>query len=191
MTRLAFLLIVALIVAACGGSPTPTATPTPAPTETPIPDTAGGEPIPTRGFEALQVTIPVAQPGTPISPSLAGTVQPANAAPFRFDRLFFAQTGGIAAMELTIEVFADGRVIRNGVESRTSAETVANLTALLEAFDVFRVAGQFMGLSASADAYTYAITIDAGGSSRTIMSQDGYTPPELFAIYDAVRALGQ
>lgn len=186
------LLILVLILAACGGSPTPTATVS-VPTATaglPTQPSAAGETLPTSQFNELQVTVAVALPGTPI-PASGATIEPVSNQPFQFDRVLFTQTGGLSALNLQIEVFGDGRVVRDGAQTQTSSEVVANIASLIDTFDFFRVSGQFIGAGASADTYTYSLTVDSGGSSRTIISQDGFTPPALFAIYDAVRALGQ
>lgn len=192
MRTATILLILVLILAACGGSPTPTPTLS-VPTATPGLPTqpaGAGEMLPTSQFNELQVTVAVAQPGTPI-PAAGSTIEPVSSQPFQFDRVLFTQTGGLAALNLQIEVFSDGRVVRDGAQSQTSSDVVANIASLIDTFDFFRVSGQFMGTGAAADAYTYSLTVESGGSSRTIMSQDGFTPPALFAIYDALRALGQ
>ncbi len=190
--RTAILLIVVLILAACGGSPTPT--PTSAPTATtvglPTQPSAAGDILPTSQFNDLQVTLAVAQPGTPIAAS-GSTIEPVNNQPFQFNRVLFTQTGGLAAVNLQIELFSDGRLVRDGAQTQTTPEVVASIASLIDTFDFFRVSGQFIGTGASADTFTYSLTVETAGSSRTIMSQDGYTPPALFAIYDAMRALGQ
>lgn len=190
----AILLIMVLLLAACGGSPAPTATP-PAPTAThttvPLPTQPiqAGDVLPTSAFESAQVTIVAAQPGTVI-PASDATIQPVNSQPFRFDSVVFTQTGGVTGTNLEIIVYGDGRFTRNGVEGRTSAETIANIAALITAFDFFRVEGQFMSPRASADTFTYTLTVNYAGQSRSIRSQDGATPDGLFVIYDVVRALG-
>jgi len=194
--RAAILLILVFILAACNGNATPTATvvvPTPTATIVPLPMQPGstaGQPLPTSPFSQLDVTLQVALPGT-IIPASDSTIQPVDSQPFQFDRILFTQTGGITGVNSRIEVFGDGRVLRDGVESRVTGETISSLAAMIDAFDFFRVGGQFMGQAAGADTFTYTITVSVAGSSRMIQSQDGYTPQSLFAIYDSIRALGQ
>ncbi|MBE2267329.1 MAG: hypothetical protein IAE80_03795 [Anaerolinea sp.] len=189
MKRLMIVMLV-MLLAACGGQPEPTATPVP---PTPIPATdasAGGGIQATSALSEIQQTVAFAEPGTLI-PAGVGTMQAPDAPPFAFDRVLFTQTGGLAGVNIQIDVYADGRVIRNGTESRASEDAITNLNRLLEAINIFNLSGQFMSPGAAADAFTYSLTVVKGGSNRTIMSQDGYTPQELFEIYDAIRAFGQ
>ncbi len=187
---MAMMLILVALLAACGGQPEPTATLVPASPVPPTDASAGEDAAATGGAAEIQQTVAFAQPGTLI-PAGIGTIVPPDAPPFSFDRVIFTQTGGLAGVNVQIDVYADGRVIREGVESEVNAEAITNLARMLETINIFNLSGQFMSPGAAADAFTYSLTVVKGGSNRTITSQDGYTPQALFDIYDAIRALGQ
>lgn len=182
----AILFAAILFLAACG-SATPTATvvpPTAAPpTDAPV---ATGENV----LGELAATYPVADPGTLVVPSNLETLRAPTAAPIVIDQLGFTQSGGIAGATLTIVLNGDGTLIRDGKTSSVSRDAVQHVADLLDSAHFFDMNGVFTGTNASADTYRYTLIVVSAGRRRTITSQDGLTPPELYQVYDAIRALG-
>lgn len=126
---------------------------------------------------------------------LPGTVQaPATEEVFvmegHFDSIIFEQSGGPNNMNLVIEVYGDGRVVRDGVASTISEGQITELDSMLTAMNFFGLQGQFTVPGADADIYRYRITVEQQGGSRTINTQDGYTPQELLQLYAVLSAFG-
>jgi hypothetical protein len=177
-----------LVLAGCGGAaPAPTETPAP-PTITPTvqPVEVGNNQLATLAATA-GVSVPI--PGTMVLPT-----QPpdATAAPsIVIIDLSFTRSGGLAgAAPLNIYLKGDGTLTRNSepVASAT-AEQIANIAALLDGIHFYDLEGIFTAPGGSADTYKYTLTVNTENGSRTIVSQDGMTPTELFEVYNAILAL--
>lgn len=107
-----------------------------------------------------------------------------------FDLVRLDQTGGITGASLTVEVYNDGRVVRDGVESRITPEEVQAIDAIINEIGFFGISGQFRVPGNQADIYYYKIYVERAGSGRMIDAQDGYTPDPLLRLINAVGALG-
>jgi hypothetical protein len=129
----------------------------------------------------------VIMPGTLVAPA---TEDPGASQPFT--SVFFIQTGGISNSELTIEVYGDGRVVRNGQSLTVPPEKIQEINAAIQAIGFFGLQGSFTAAGGgSPDTYRYSLSVErADGSSRTINAQDGYTPPELLNIFVLLSDLG-
>ncbi|MFN8560205.1 MAG: protealysin inhibitor emfourin [Anaerolineae bacterium] len=172
-----------LILAACSRPPEPTATSVP-PTTVPTTDI-----IVNNDLSTLAATVGACARRSSCPILRRRRTRPPEA-PITLDSLYFTQTGGIAAISLTIQLRGDGTLIRDGETSTVSADEVAQVTALLDAVHFFSLQGIFSGPGSAADAYRYSLTVNGANGSRTITSDDGMTPPELYQVYDAVRNLG-
>jgi hypothetical protein len=158
-----------------------------------------GTPEPTQG-EAPTVearpTDPVAAvigqlppPGTAIIPVTEEASVDVSQIPFT--QIVYEEAGGIAATELYLEINADGRVVRDGVESHISDAEVANLTQALLDAHFFGIEGIFTAVTAGSDVYSYHLTVTLeNGSEKRIDAQDGYTPPELQQLFSTLRQVG-
>ena len=172
-----------LLLASCNSAPEATATPT----ET-AEATVGVNPLDELSDFAGDVVIPV--PGTL---SVSDTSQTPNAptpGPLAFNQVTLEQTGGPANVRLVIRLLSDGTLTYDGKVSTVGADQIQHIAVLLGQVDFFNINGRFATSSGAADIYHYALTVDSPIGSRTIFSQDGLTPPQLFEIYDAIRALG-
>jgi hypothetical protein len=184
--RLLVVILCALAVAlvGCTGASTPTATPIPPTAPSDLTVTQAQNPL-----ANLVGTVDVPVPGTLAAVNQNETPNAPTRTPISIDTLTFAQSGGIAGVTLMIELHGDGTLIRDGQTSQVSAENVQAIAALLDQIDFFNLEGIFTGAGAATDAYRYTLTVDAPNGSRTIISQDGLTPPELYDVYNAIRAL--
>ncbi len=191
---LIFLVLLMLPLAACNSAAEPTSAP--AVTESVV-DTVEptAETVDPQAEATAEVTAdPLEQAGVVLPP--AGTlVAPATEDPNPnsgqpFDVITFEQSGGPNNINLVIQVFSDGRVVRDGNTSTISAEQVAMLDTMLKQLNFFGLQGQFAVPGASSDVYSYRITVDQDGGSRTINAQDGYTPTELLELFSALADLG-
>lgn len=177
-------ILCAIILAACSGAPQPTATPVPPTAEPSNPGISDSE------LAALAATLSAPAASTLVIPDEQETPNAPTAVPIVIDSLFFAQAGGIAGISLTIELHGDGTLIRDGETSTVSAEDVQQIAAQLDQIHFYDLQGIFTGPGSAADAYRYSLSVSSDTGSRTITSEDGMTPPELYAIYDAIRSLG-
>lgn len=107
-----------------------------------------------------------------------------------FDYLVFIQEGGPTDLYLQIEVYSDGRVIRDGAETRASAPDIAAIAGMLDAMDFFGMQNTFLsGTGLQEGDYRYRLAVVQGTRERAISAQDGYMPPELIEVLSAIRAL--
>lgn len=179
---------VALVLAACSGAPAPTATPVPPTATQAAPEV--GEIVPESALSTLAATVGAPPPGT-LAIAQQETPNAPTPMPIRIDSLYFTQTGGIAGTTLTIELRSDGTLIRDGATSTVTPEQIQQIATLLDGIQFFSIQGIFAGPSGAADTYRYSLTVDAPNGSKSITSEDGMTPPELYQVYDAIRALNQ
>jgi hypothetical protein len=107
-----------------------------------------------------------------------------------FDLVQFDRLGGAAGKELVIELLADGTVTRDGVKSTIPADQVKEISDVLDQMGFFGMQGVFQGVGTSSEVYTYYITVERAGSSRTITAQDGYIPPQLANLVQLLSNLG-
>lgn len=211
----ALLLTMVLLLAACGGQQTvlptsavidlptsdPAATSEPtvegqaAATVTPIglqastatPDPGLGAAGATVEFQRFIETDepPLPQPGSFSTPS---TPDPNEG--LIFDVILFERTGGPEGEPLTIEVRSDGTVTRDGVASTITPEQVALIDGVLDQVRFFGLQGYFTAPGTSSELYTYRVTVDRAGSSRSIDMQDGLYPQELGQLIALLSSLG-
>lgn len=179
-------MLCALILAACSGTPQPTATPIP-PTEAPtsVPISSGDTVLAT-----MAATVGAPSAGTLVMSNEQTTPNAPTPAPIVIDELYYAQAGGIAGITQTIQLNGDGTLIRDGETSSVSADEIERIAALLDQIHFFELTGTFTGPGSPADAYRYSLTVSSPNGSRTVNSVDGMTPPELYQVYDAIRSLG-
>lgn len=191
--NLSFLVILALMLAACGGNAT-----TPAPTAdtslsqqnpTAAPTTANSTtaPVATRDYATNQADAALLPP--------AGTLvisnNPNPDAGMVFDDLTFTRTGGLSGETISITLTGAGVLTRNGVTSQVSSDQITQLVKAIDDMDFFGLDGVFTAPGTSPDAYHYSLTIERNGSARMINAEDGFIPPELAKMFGLVTALGQ
>jgi hypothetical protein len=130
-------------------------------------------------------------PGTVVVPATEEVINPLDAAS-PFFSIYYRETGGPSNSQLEIEIFGDGRVIRNGTASSISAETVTELNQLIRDVKFFSIQGQFTQPGgASSDAYSYLVRVELEtGSASRIEAHDRLTPPELLRLFSRLRTIG-
>lgn len=191
MRRLIPLILTGLLLAACGTTP-PAATLGPSagtPQAAATVVTTGltpGAPPATEGPRQYTTD----QPPLPAPGTIVAATEDPNAG-LVFDSLTMERTGGIAGELLTVQVLSNGSVFRNGAASAISADQVTQIDGLLDQMNFFQMQGVFTAPGAGADLFTYAITVERAGASRTVTAQDGLIPPELQALITALVQLGQ
>ncbi|MCK6580419.1 MAG: hypothetical protein L6Q98_20180 [Anaerolineae bacterium] len=184
------LISLVLLLAACAGEPTPTATPespTAEPTQTPILQGQATPLLPT----GIAETLVQALPGTLVNASTVETPGATPRAAYTLRLVSYYQQGGITGTPLSIVLYGDGRLIRDGVESRVGAEAIEPIAAMLTAMDFLTIEGIFTSAGRAADLFQYTVTVETQYGSKTLSTQDGMTPDPLLALYAALRALGQ
>jgi hypothetical protein len=175
--RLAACVLLILLLAACGAAPTPTATATSS-----APDLSSTDEV-----SVISMTIEVPIPGT-LVPGLSNMPRGGRPA-IEFDTVYFSRSGGIAGQSLSVELRADGTLIRDEETTSVPEATLTEVNERLNRIDFYGLQGIFTGF-ASSDAYSYNLTVESGIGSRTISAQDGYTPPELLELFDFFSQLG-
>ncbi len=133
----------------------------------------------------------VARPTVPVSTVLSPTSPPASTVPTENAVLItLHKTGGIAGIDETMTVYADGRVTlrdRAGqLQERkmTDAELVV-LRTLLSNPELIQAKSDYQ--ATGADLFTYVVTL--GGTQRTITTMDTADQPEI--VSQLLEALGR
>lgn len=190
---LPLLLLIMLFLAACGGgAPNPTATPEPptaaptsaAPTQQPLDVFA----LPTGLDEPLEIQVA----GTMSVAELQeedGTI--VTREPYVINVVSYYQQGGITGGTQSIVLYGDGRLIRNGAESRVTADVVAGIATILQEIQFLDIQGVFDLGAEGADRFRYTVTLETPQGSRTLTTVDGMTPTPLLQLYEALKAVGQ
>lgn len=207
---LILIFLCAALLAACGGGEAPpTAAPTSeVPSNTPDPS---AEPTVVSPFGTLPPA-PTALPDRGPLPEMTGvdeqpqpggvgtlvaigTVDPEL--PSGFDRIALIRTGGPVdengqAGRETIILERDGTISRNGITGMASAQTVAEIGAMIDAINIFAIQANFVGAVPleGPSPYLYQMQVEIGPSERLLTAQDGVMPEALEAIVAAVMSEG-
>lgn len=107
-----------------------------------------------------------------------------------FDSILLQRTGGSEGVPLDIEIRNDGTVTRDGQASTVSVEVVNQIDGLLDQMDFFGMGGVFSAPGTSDQVYTYRITVNRQGSSRTVTAQEGYMPTEIIQLVSVLSQAG-
>jgi len=172
MLRPLLIVAIGLMLAACTNQ-SPTATSAPAP--------QGGTSMPPVPATLVIVTRSVAQeardsivmplPGTLV---VSETEDPRADVPFTGITLVRLHQG--IADQLVIK--GDGTFTYNNVPGILSPQQIFNLNEAIKGINFFGVEATFMSMVPQIDAFEYALTVERGEDTRTIVSQDNFTPNE-------------
>ena len=193
--KLSLIVICAAVLAACGGNNNnnaSTATPAPiaqqsVPTADPPGQTPSGA-VPTNGpreYSEGTEEVQLPAPGTIVPPA----TQDPDAGKL-FDTVSLNRMGGITGKELNVVLKSDGSLTRDGVASTVTPDQVKQISDKLDQMGIFGMQGVFQAPGTSADIYTYNLTVERNGSSKTVTAQDGYIPPQLADVLDFMTRLG-
>ena len=194
MSRNRLLLIIcAVLLAACGGTPSTPEPATPDPNAASVPTSDPNQiatpitPVATQApREYATGQPPLPEPGTLVPPA---TEDPEAGRPF--DIIEFQRTGGLEGGTLTAQILGNGSIIRNDAAGTITQEQVAQLTSIIDEIGFFGLEGTFSAPGTSADVFTYTITIERAGPNRTIVAQDGYIPDALMRLINALVEVSQ
>lgn len=154
-------------------------------------------PIPTSTIAATTTPnpdIPEAEATVDLTAALAGTAviteDPLGGQPF--DSLLFYQTGGASNETLTIELFSDGRLVRNGSESRVDSGVIEGVNVALNTVGFYTLQDIYSPPVGRTDAFRYTLLVRRGELEYQISANDGglTANPDLAALFVTVRNLG-
>jgi hypothetical protein len=190
MRKLFFILTVLLMLAsACtpDSQTLPTLVATPGDQATPDPNqSTGGEPTATSIIEQAVDVLP--PPGTAVVPTQEALV---GGNPVRFANILYEESGGPGDSHLLIEVYNDGRVIRDGVQTAVDTAAIETLNQMLVESDFFNIQGQFSVPGASSEVYEYVMRVELEtGEARRLATQDNLTPIEIKRLFAHIRDFG-
>jgi len=184
------LLIMALILVACGNdaTPEPTSAVSSDPTHTPVPDDFDAEDddnsiiIVTPQDQTSSITVPL--PGTleydgEFVDEEMGAV---------FDRVVFTRSGGGDDSPVyLLKLKQDGSYILNHVtEGQVDAETVTRIDNILDEVNFFGITTPMTSSVPNLDKYKYSITVERGGTSMTLHADDGLIPQPVMPLFSAL-----
>jgi hypothetical protein len=143
-----------------------------------------------RTLDVQQAIGQLPPPGTAFVPATEEANPLDAASPFA--SIYYQESGGPSNSSLEIEIFGDGRVLRDGVESTIPADTIAELNQMIRDMKFFSIQGQFTQAGgAAADSYSYLVRVELEtGSSSRIEAHDRLTPPELLRLFSRLRTIG-
>jgi hypothetical protein len=105
-----------------------------------------------------------------------------------FDEIYFSQTGG--GTTLVVQVYPDGRVLRDGQQFSIAQDQVAVIDTLLDEINFFGMQGVFTSVGGSPNAYSYELSVSRGEASRSIIAEDGLIPPDLQRLFSLLLEAG-
>ncbi len=108
-----------------------------------------------------------------------------------FDEIQFIQSGGPFNETESVRLFQDGTLIRNDVESSVSLDIVFEVDSILDDINFFQLTGTFKPVVPTNGAFQYAIQVDRAGDSRTLLTEDNLTPPQLRRLFQRLLLVGQ
>lgn len=161
------------------------------------PTREGLPPIPTSTVAATTTpdpNIPEAEVTVDVTAALAATAV-ITEDPFAgqsFDSLLYYQTGGASNETLTIELFSDGRLVRNGTESRVDGATVNMINAALNDANFYTLNSVYSAPSVTANSFSYTLLVRRGELEYQISANDaGLTNAQtLKDLFITIRNLG-
>ncbi len=187
--RHVFLIVICTVLFAACDNKAPTATQPPVVQQNAAPTSAlatAAPSLPTNGpreYGTEEVTLPEA--GTIVPPATedpkAGNL---------FDSVALDRMGGVGAKPLDLILLKDGTLTRDGVKSNVPAEQVKEISDALDKLGIFGLQGVFQGAGTSTDMFTYYLTVEREGASRTITAQEGFIPPALASLFQTLQQLG-
>jgi hypothetical protein len=204
--QLTLILFAALLLAACQGapaaSPSPATLPTVAslptsaaqaqttattvpPTATPLPPVSSPEP---RAYDTQEAA---ASNLIPLPGTLVKSATEDVSANVMFDSVALIRTGGIAGKTLTIQIFSDGTLDRDGQKIKLTPAQMKQVNDQLTGLNFFGLQGVFTAPGTQPDVFHYNISVDRGGQARAIDAEDGFIPKEMQALIDLILQLAQ
>lgn len=114
-----------------------------------------------------------------------------NATPIPIYSITYEERGGPANTSLLVEIFGDGRVLRDGAEVAVGADVIQEAAQAIHDLGFFNIEGVFTRAGASPDIYTYMVRVELeDGAAKRIEAQDGIAPPELLRLFRQLRSIG-
>jgi hypothetical protein len=180
-----------LLLAACGQAPTSGAsqpTQPAAPTQPPAATTAHTQPaVPTQAPEATLAP----KSAAPTQPPTATTAPKAGGA--NDVVVIFHRSGGIAGVDDSLTVYADGKLQLSGrgsaaKQAEAAPAQIAELQKLLASPEFTALQSRYQAVGA--DQFVYELTIPSGGKQRMITTIDGAkNPPVLDEVLRELKKL--
>lgn len=210
--RYVLILLMLMMLTACGGGESPAtedanAQPTPFVPEgtqvgvnpvsdenVPIIETLIAEEIAAQNPQPYIPPLPtVGEGGLPVPPigTLVASQTENVQAGVPFDYIYMTQIGGVNNENITIQIYKDGRVTINDRTGVISQENIEELIRHIDALNFFGLQGTFMGPAPRPNEYVYQIFIKRGGQERLLNAQDGYMPIEFASFLGYVRAVAE
>ncbi len=147
-------------------------------------------------FDPLEPTplgaLPVPLPGTLV----ASETEDPEITP-GFNRLVLFREGGPLLNgqqpePVTIEIYNDGRILRNGIAGSISRETIDSLALALDEINFFGMQNVYMGVyDLTSGDFFYQLTVASPILERQLNLQDGYMPTEVAEIVARIITEGQ
>jgi len=204
-------LILALMLAACGGDAAPTES---GPTIAPVPPTPEDAPVDpddevmgaaldfdevvSQALNTQEVmVIPSSTPDpdggleVPLPRTLVASeteeVEPIG--PFQY--LSFEQRAQGETSGTRLVIYGDGRVTHQGREGRLEAADIQQINDAIRALNFFGLQGTFLGPPGNEETFIYRIAIETETVGRAINAQNGYMPDQFTAFLGLIRMMGE
>lgn len=164
-------IMMAVILTACGGETTNPPTPESAVT------LVAGEDGRTLDDLIEEATSPLGPDPTPtLDESLIVPPTPDPIPDGSFDRLWVARSGGRNQPDYQIEIFADGRLIVNGQEGQLPAHEIAWLQTQFDEIRVYGIMSNTQLWESRPDIFRYEFEVQLGDYSTYLEGENPYIP---------------
>jgi hypothetical protein len=168
--------LLALLVA-CGSQPTGGAAQPTQPAVSPAPAAPTAPPEATAGATAEPTSAPV--PSATANPG--ATAMPTTAASDVL--LVFHRSGGIAGIDETMTIYADGRLELNGNAGKKTGQVapdnLAELRKLLSSPEFAALEPRYQAMGA--DLFVYELTVPGGAKPQKVVTMDGANNPAILS----------
>jgi hypothetical protein len=193
------LLIMALILVACGedATPEPTQGVSSDATHTPEPEGFQPEGEPTtidddNSFVLVSPQAPISDDVVPLPGTLAydgGFVDEEMDAVF--DRVVFTRSGGGEDSPVyLLKIKQDGTYELNfDTLGQVDASVVTDLDDLLDKINFFGISSPMVSTVPNPDKYRYAVTVERGTTSMTLHAEDGFIPQPVKPLFGSLMAV--
>jgi hypothetical protein len=138
--------------------------------------------VPATQTPSSEGALPVPLPGTLV----ASETEDPNVG-LTFDYIFFQQTGGSENTTTVVEIYSDGRVVRDGETFTVSQNVITQLDQMIDSLNFFGLQGTMLGPPGPETSYRYRVGVTRGAETRAINAQDGFIPDEFAAFLGSIR----
>jgi hypothetical protein len=189
MSKWLTMLLMIVILAAC--SPAQGSLPEVGPTATGVLEPAATETSTAVSIDMAEPTPTETAVPEPEQPQTGGTTRDSGELPAG-DFIMFQQSGGFAGVDQKWVFYPDGQIeLPDSTQKQVNSNQFQALIDTIQAADFFELNESYVPLDNCCDRFTYTITVQIDGQSKTVTTTDGAPkqPEQLTTIMNEINSL--